>query len=152
MTLHCIIDSAVSTMIFFDYFTIFWWCSAVPILKPNGISSAYIHMIFFICNWSNFLYTEILLTFQVFRAKYFMDFIVFFTLSVLFAWVCSHFAKICWAEDFCYWLPVVLKTTLLILCFQAAAAMCVGMGSFSDPSKAQGLAHFLGMVTLSALG
>ncbi|CAL9778048.1 unnamed protein product [Musa acuminata subsp. burmannicoides] len=26
---------------------------------------------------------------------------------------------------------------------KAAAAMCVGMGSFSDPSKAQGLAHFL---------
>lgn len=27
---------------------------------------------------------------------------------------------------------------------QAAAAMCVGMGSFSDPFEAQGLAHFLG--------
>ncbi|KAL6998786.1 nardilysin [Sarracenia purpurea var. burkii] len=26
---------------------------------------------------------------------------------------------------------------------QAAAAMCVGMGSFSDPYEAQGLAHFL---------
>ncbi|KAJ1297238.1 hypothetical protein BS78_01G362300 [Paspalum vaginatum] len=26
---------------------------------------------------------------------------------------------------------------------KAAAAMCVGMGSFADPSKAQGLAHFL---------
>ncbi|XP_072975496.1 nardilysin-like isoform X1 [Typha angustifolia] len=26
---------------------------------------------------------------------------------------------------------------------KAAASMCVGMGSFSDPSKAQGLAHFL---------
>ncbi|GFZ19970.1 insulinase (Peptidase family M16) family protein [Actinidia rufa] len=26
---------------------------------------------------------------------------------------------------------------------QAAAAMCVGMGSFSDPFEAQGLAHFL---------
>lgn len=31
-------------------------------------------------------------------------------------------------------------------CFQAAAAMCVGMGSFSDPSEAQGLAHFLGLI------
>ncbi|KAL2333066.1 hypothetical protein Fmac_014279 [Flemingia macrophylla] len=28
-------------------------------------------------------------------------------------------------------------------CLQAAAAMCVGMGSFSDPYEAQGLAHFL---------
>ena len=28
---------------------------------------------------------------------------------------------------------------------QAAAAMCVGMGSFRDPLEAQGLAHFLGM-------
>lgn len=28
---------------------------------------------------------------------------------------------------------------------QAAAAMCVGMGSFSDPNEAQGLAHFLGL-------
>ncbi|KAJ6821146.1 nardilysin-like isoform X4 [Iris pallida] len=27
---------------------------------------------------------------------------------------------------------------------KAAAAMCVGMGSFSDPFNAQGLAHFLG--------
>lgn len=27
---------------------------------------------------------------------------------------------------------------------QAAAAVCVGMGSFSDPLDAQGLAHFLG--------
>jgi hypothetical protein len=27
---------------------------------------------------------------------------------------------------------------------QAAAAMCVGVGSFSDPMEAQGLAHFLG--------
>jgi nardilysin len=26
---------------------------------------------------------------------------------------------------------------------QAAAAMCVGVGSFSDPPDAQGLAHFL---------
>ncbi|KAK9128212.1 hypothetical protein Syun_017009 [Stephania yunnanensis] len=25
----------------------------------------------------------------------------------------------------------------------AAAAMCVGMGSFSDPAEAQGLSHFL---------
>lgn len=32
-------------------------------------------------------------------------------------------------------------------CFvQAAAAMCVAMGSFSDPYKAQGLAHFLGLI------
>lgn len=30
-------------------------------------------------------------------------------------------------------------------CFQAAAAMCVGIGSFSDPFEAQGLAHFLGL-------
>ena len=29
---------------------------------------------------------------------------------------------------------------------QAAAAMCVAMGSFSDPAEAQGLAHFLGLV------
>lgn len=28
---------------------------------------------------------------------------------------------------------------------QAAAAMCVGIGSFSDPFEAQGLAHFLGL-------
>ncbi|KAK8971183.1 hypothetical protein KSP40_PGU010729 [Platanthera guangdongensis] len=36
--------------------------------------------------------------------------------------------------------------TQLILQFSrcAAAALCVGMGSFSDPDKAQGLAHFLG--------
>lgn len=27
---------------------------------------------------------------------------------------------------------------------QAAAAMCVGIGSFADPNEAQGLAHFLG--------
>jgi hypothetical protein len=35
----------------------------------------------------------------------------------------------------------------LLLCVvhvQAAAAMCVGVGSFSDPKDAQGLAHFLG--------
>ncbi|KAG1338961.1 Nardilysin-like [Cocos nucifera] len=32
---------------------------------------------------------------------------------------------------------------------KAAAAMCVGMGSFSDPSKAQGLAHFLAPVVQS---
>ncbi|KAG2394999.1 Nardilysin-like protein [Vigna angularis] len=30
-----------------------------------------------------------------------------------------------------------------VLCGNAAAAMCVGMGSFSDPNEAQGLAHFL---------
>ncbi|CAJ1960573.1 unnamed protein product [Sphenostylis stenocarpa] len=29
------------------------------------------------------------------------------------------------------------------ICDLAAAAMCVGMGSFSDPNQAQGLAHFL---------
>jgi secreted Zn-dependent insulinase-like peptidase len=29
---------------------------------------------------------------------------------------------------------------------QAAAAMCVAMGSFSDPAEAQGLAHFLGLI------
>jgi hypothetical protein len=33
-----------------------------------------------------------------------------------------------------------------VFCFQAAAAMCVGIGSFSDPNEAQGLAHFLGLV------
>lgn len=32
----------------------------------------------------------------------------------------------------------------LIVVLQAAAAMCVGMGSFADPYEAQGLAHFLG--------
>lgn len=31
------------------------------------------------------------------------------------------------------------------LYLQAAAAMCVGIGSFSDPNEAQGLAHFLGL-------
>lgn len=31
------------------------------------------------------------------------------------------------------------------LSLQAAAAMCVGIGSFSDPPEAQGLAHFLGL-------
>ena len=35
--------------------------------------------------------------------------------------------------------------------FQAAAAMCVGMGSFTDPPNAQGLAHFLGMRSLLSL-
>jgi hypothetical protein len=35
--------------------------------------------------------------------------------------------------------------------FQAAAAMCVGMGSFTDPPNAQGLAHFLGMQSLPSL-
>jgi len=35
------------------------------------------------------------------------------------------------------------------IAFQAAAAMCVGMGSFADPEKAQGLAHFLGLRSLS---
>jgi hypothetical protein len=34
--------------------------------------------------------------------------------------------------------------------FQAAAAMCVGMGSFTDPPNAQGLAHFLGMQSLTS--
>lgn len=28
--------------------------------------------------------------------------------------------------------------------FQAAAAMCVGVGSMADPEDAPGLAHFLG--------
>lgn len=31
-----------------------------------------------------------------------------------------------------------------LLSLQAAAALCVGMGSFFDPFEAQGLAHFLG--------
>ncbi|KAH7677792.1 Insulysin protein [Dioscorea alata] len=36
---------------------------------------------------------------------------------------------------------------------KAAAAMCVGMGSFSDPPKAQGLAHFLEhMLFMGSLG
>ncbi|KAK8509943.1 hypothetical protein V6N13_118489 [Hibiscus sabdariffa] len=34
---------------------------------------------------------------------------------------------------------------------KAAAAMCVGFGSFSDPPEAQGLAHFLGSVTFSSI-
>lgn len=38
-----------------------------------------------------------------------------------------------------------LNIILLIGFFQAAAALCVGMGSFSDPLEAQGLAHFLGL-------
>lgn len=32
----------------------------------------------------------------------------------------------------------------IVFFWQAAAALCVGMGSFSDPYEAQGLAHFLG--------
>lgn len=32
---------------------------------------------------------------------------------------------------------------------QAAAAMCVGMGSFADPYEAQGLAHFLGLCSFN---
>jgi len=36
---------------------------------------------------------------------------------------------------------------MYFFCLQAAAAMCVGMGSFSDPNEAQGLAHFLGLDT-----
>jgi hypothetical protein len=35
---------------------------------------------------------------------------------------------------------------IVCLLLQAAAAMCVGMGSFSDPFEAQGLAHFLGLI------
>ena len=31
---------------------------------------------------------------------------------------------------------------------QAAAALAVGVGSFSDPKDAQGLAHFLGQLNL----
>ncbi|RVX23016.1 Nardilysin-like [Vitis vinifera] len=34
---------------------------------------------------------------------------------------------------------------------QEAAAMCVGMGSFADPSEAQGLAHFLEEIDLQGL-
>ncbi|KVH94149.1 Metalloenzyme, LuxS/M16 peptidase-like protein [Cynara cardunculus var. scolymus] len=33
--------------------------------------------------------------------------------------------------------------TVIVIVLQAAAAMCVGMGSFCDPLEAQGLAHFL---------
>jgi hypothetical protein len=48
--------------------------------------------------------------------------------------------------------PPTLYPFILTKCriaFQAAAAMCVGMGSFADPEKAQGLAHFLGLRSLS---
>ncbi|GJW35857.1 insulinase family protein [Tanacetum coccineum] len=36
-----------------------------------------------------------------------------------------------------------LIETVIVVVLQAAAAMCVGMGSFRDPLEAQGLAHFL---------
>jgi secreted Zn-dependent insulinase-like peptidase len=48
--------------------------------------------------------------------------------------------------EFCGFIFVHL--TKWHIAFQAAAAMCVGMGSFADPPKAQGLAHFLGMKCL----
>lgn len=38
---------------------------------------------------------------------------------------------------------LVISSSPAVL-IQAAAAMCVGIGSFSDPYEAQGLAHFLG--------
>ena len=38
-----------------------------------------------------------------------------------------------------------LIKTVIVVFLQAAAAMCVGMGSFRDPLEAHGLAHFLGM-------
>lgn len=38
-----------------------------------------------------------------------------------------------------------MSELMCFCCLQAAAAMCVGMGSFSDPDEAQGLAHFLGL-------
>lgn len=40
---------------------------------------------------------------------------------------------------------IFMKITKSPFLFQAAAAMCVGMGSFCDTVKAQGLAHFLGL-------
>ncbi|MCH98834.1 nardilysin-like, partial [Trifolium medium] len=52
------------------------------------------------------------------------------------------------------WVSVLKSPTLVERWFEhefisrdnrhlAAAAMCVGIGSFSDPNEAQGLAHFL---------
>lgn len=38
-----------------------------------------------------------------------------------------------------------IKCWFILFSYQAAAAMCVRMGSFSDPPNAQGLAHFLGL-------
>lgn len=33
--------------------------------------------------------------------------------------------------------------SLIILFLQAAAGLCIGVGSFSDPKNVQGMAHFL---------
>ncbi|PPD68030.1 hypothetical protein GOBAR_DD35091 [Gossypium barbadense] len=43
----------------------------------------------------------------------------------------------------------VIQLSNGLVALLAAAAMCVGFGSFSDPPEAQGLAHFLGFVTYS---
>ena len=42
-----------------------------------------------------------------------------------------------------------MNSLVLPFCLQAAAAMCVGVGSFSDPADAQGMAHFLGECLLN---
>ena len=47
-----------------------------------------------------------------------------------------------------WWKLLSVSATKWHIVFQAAAAMCVGIGSFADPPKAQGLAHFLGMWSL----
>jgi len=45
-----------------------------------------------------------------------------------------------------------MVSDLLCGCLQAAAAVSVGMGSFSDPYEAQGLAHFLGLRIMLVCG
>ena len=44
-----------------------------------------------------------------------------------------------------HYLSVLLyyNINLYSIAFQAAAALCVGIGSFSDPDDIPGLAHFL---------
>lgn len=48
----------------------------------------------------------------------------------------------------CFEFGISCGCFIVSLRMQAAAAMCVGMGSFSDPFEAQGLAHFLGLLLL----
>jgi predicted Zn-dependent peptidase len=42
------------------------------------------------------------------------------------------------------WRVAPIHTEKTQIQFQAAAAMCVGVGSMADPEDAPGLAHFLG--------